>query len=603
MSSFIIRDTLGPAVAIANQRLALWRRFKAAWPHNKYLYDERLYYYQNGTILDTPEFRKFLNMIGMKHKDLTDADYDEIESCWFYLKPPAIKDRFFTAQDMFNSMESERVIAGERTVITFKYGGNLKTRIPGDRYQVTETAIENGKTTYVQHPAMKDVNIRNAIMLDPGKYCISRMPRSKKSSRNNYMYVEGVEYDMHESSETTKSAYNAVSAKIPYEKPVVQITCTSKYGWYAIFDYSQFTFEKISTSEPKALSLNEGYGFTWEVEYNAIKDIAPSDPCMLEFENLFNEHNSVQKSNASMPFKTTEEDYRENNTSTDPDVWPSGRLSVPGSDRLKKVDFTDMISECVDSDYEAEEASKWEKFLSVVIVVLAVVVTVISMGSLAGATVPAALAAMSFGFAMGALVLGIGSALLGYFGGPSANSLAKQIGNAAQYVGLTSTVLGVMSFVGKFTQKISAVAQKAAQERSQKALGNLASDTVVASATAMDYTNAIGSIIWEQISFAGDAGVEVAKKLTSWTQHSFTIYKYYDQNFGDMADITKKNEELQDELAELNEENASSKMMVMGQDVYASSLGSFDAIAELNIKMDKQGGSWYTDQDPCASIT
>ena len=41
----------------------------------------------------------------------------------------------------------------------------------------------------------------------------------------------------------------------------------------------------------------------------------------------------------------------------------------------------------------------------------------------------------------------------------------------------------------------------------------------------------------------------------------------------------------------------------MGQDIYTYSLGSFDAIAELNIKMDKQGGGWYADQDPCASIT
>jgi len=38
-------------------------------------------------------------------------------------------------------------------------------------------------------------------------------------------------------------------------------------------------------------------------------------------------------------------------------------------------------------------------------------------------------------------------------------------------------------------------------------------------------------------------------------------------------------------------------------DIYTYSLGSYDAISELNVKMDKQSGGWTTDQDPCASIT
>ena len=618
MSSFIIRDALGPAVGVSNQRLALWRRFKAAWPHNKFIYEEKLVYYDDGSLLDTIEFKRFLNMIGMKYQDLVDQDYDEIESCWFYLKPPTIKGTYFTAAEMLSAMNADRVYEGDRITIKFQYGGKMNI-LPGDNYEVNNTVDPSGTVVYDQLKAMSPQQIQDEIMLNPGKYIMSQMPRQIAGQRNTYMYVENKEYARSENSAPmTATEYKKSQSKL-YEKPVCQITSDSKYGWYSVFDSSSFTFRTEEVSPPIPLALGDGYGLQWTVVYIANKDIEATDPCMKTFEPMFNERPELPKANGSLPYKITEEDFRETSEATDPDVWPNGRLSVPGSDSLKKQDFVDMIGEAIDTDYEVEEPSFWEKIVAVVIIIVAVVVSVFSMGSLAGLAWPAAMAAIGFAFAMGAIVLGVGSALLGYFGGPSTGSLVKVIGNIAQYVGLIASVLGITAFVGNFVKSFSSEAimkaatkeaATAAKTAGGKNAGKIASEAVLKEATELASsnvftraTNVVGNNISSALSFSGDSVTEVSRKLTTWTDGAFRIYKYYDQNYGDTADIMQKNKELADNLADLNEENANSKMMVMGQDVYAYSLGSYDAIAETNVRIDKQGGGWYADQDPCASIT
>ena len=618
MSSFIIRDALGPAVANSNQRLATWRRFKAAWPHTKSLYNERLYYYDNGTVLDTVEFRRFLNIIGMRYEDLENQDYDEIERCWFYLKPPTLKDAIFTTDEMISHMNTDHVRAGDVCKIHFQYGGELHI-LANDKYEVTNTLDPSGIVNYEQLMAMTPIQIRDAIMLDAGKYVMSQMPRQLLDSRDTYMYVEGDEYSRSVSSSSISETYRKKSISHLYEKPVCQITSDTKYGWYAIFDTGSFTFDTELIGEPKSLPYGEGYGLEWTVTYIAKKDIEATDPCMTNFEPMFNERSELPKVNGSLPFKITEADFRESNEATDPIVWPAGRLSVPGSDNMKRIDFVDMLATCIDSDYEVEDPSFWEKIVAVVIIVAAVVVSILSCGSLAGVAWPAAMAAISFGFAMGAIVLGVGSALLGYFGGPSANSLVKMIGGIAQYVGLISTVLGITAFVGNYVKSFSSKAiLKAAKKEAKAAVksaggkeaGKVASKKILEEATVLagsDFYTRATTVMFDSaysgISFAGNSIAETGKKLSTWLDGAFTIYKNYDQNYGETADIIQENEELADELAKLNEENANSKIMVMGQEVYAYSLGSYDAIAEVNIGIDKQGGDWYTSQDPAAPIT
>ncbi len=620
MSSFIIRDALGPAVGTSNQRLALWRRFKAVWPQDetKGLYNEKLYYYERGHLLDTTEFKRFLNIIGMKYQDLKDQDYDEIKSCWFYLKPPTLKNAVFTTIEMLDAMGTEKPLQGDVVTLKFRYGG-VNKRLPGDSYEVTNTTETFGNVNYDQIKAMSPLDIQTEIMSNPGNYVMSMMPRSVAGTRDKFMYAEKDEYfRLVNMDPSSKNAYKKELSKL-YEEPVCQITSDSKYGWYAIFDDTNFNFTVREMSDPIPLPYGDGYGLEWTISYNVTRTLQSNDPCMTAFEPMFNERSELPKANGSLPYKVTETDFRETAEVTDTSMWPNGFLSVPKSDTMKKKDFADMVGTCIDSDYKVEDPSFWEKLVAVVIIIVAVVVSVLSCGSLAGMAWPAAMAAISFAFAMGGIVLGIGSALLGYFGGPSANSLVKVIGNIAQYVGVIASVLGITAFVGNFVKSFSSEAimkaatkeaATAARTAGGKNAGKIASEAVLKEATSLASSNAFtrathvaANNISSALSFSGNSVVEVSRKLTTWTDGAFRIYKYYDQNYGDTADIMQKNKELADQVADLNEENANSKMMVMGQDIYAYSLGSYDAIAETNIRIDKQGGGWYTGQDPCASIT
>ena len=619
MSTFIIRDRLGPAVGVFNQRLAIGRRFKAAWPHSTSLYDERLVYYENGVVLDTYEFNRFLNIMGMKRSDLEDQDYDEIESCWFYLKPPTTKNAVFTNIEMVDAMGTETPKNGETISIKFRYAGGLAKRLVGDSYEAVNTYDVSGDIRYDETKAMEPWEIQAEIMSDPGKYVMSQMSRAGVASRNHYMSAYGDDYDFIEKTDST--GHKAYKKKLltMYEEPVCQIVCDTKYGWYALFDDTNFNFNQIDTTTPVMTPFGTPYGFEWTVRYKVIKDLVYTNPCVTTFEPIFNERADLQKVNGSLPSKITEADFRVTAEVTDSDVWPNGRLSVPRSDAMKRVDFVDMIGTCIDSDYEVEDPNFWEKLFAVVIIVAAVVVTIVSCGTAAGLAWPAAMAAIGFAFAMGAIVLGIGSALLGYFGGPSASNMVKIISGVAQYMGIISSVLGIFSFIGNFIKKMSSEAilkaaakeaAKAAKAAGSKAAGKAASELIMNEATALASSSAFKratTVALESavnaISFAGDSIGEVAKKLTSWTQDAFTIYRYYDENFGEMASLNEANEELRTELEDLNEQNAPSKSMMFGQDVYVHSFGSFDAIAEINIKMDKQCGGWYADQDPCASIT
>ena len=165
------------------------------------------------------------------------------------------------------------------------------------------------------------------------------------------------------------------------------------------------------------------------------------------------------RNNQTVPFKTTQDIYNivhPPQILTDPESpWVNGRLSVAGCDKLKKRIFADMFKDMIDTDYEVKEAEWWEKVLAIVIVVVAIVVTVASMGSLAGLTVPAAAGALAFAFAMGALTLTIGAAILGYLGGPSAQQLVKVIGKFANTLGIVATVLGIYAGISSFVRKMS----------------------------------------------------------------------------------------------------------------------------------------------------
>ncbi len=630
MSSFIIRDTLGPAVGLQNQRWALWRRFKKAWPHNKAVYDERMYYYEDGNVVDTVEFKRFCNIIGLRWEEFLEQDYDEIESCWFELKPPTEKDAIFSTTEMYGEMNNDVIRSGTVCTIKFQYGGATGVILPDDKNEIIDTTtildpglnFPNDSTTvsYQVSPNMTPEQIQAEIMSAPGLFVMSEKPRQVAGNRSHNYVANDTSYDLQTQFNHTSSQNNKRSNRYIYEKPMCIIACDHQYGWYPLFDDNNTTFTQTSISAvTKIPGSTSKYGYEWTVTYTANKDIEPTDECMIRFADMFNTRPDLPKANGCVPYRVTEKDYRNIYTVNDARMWPNGRLSVPNSDVMKRKEFADLLGSSIDSDYKVEDPTFWEKLAAVVIIIIAVVVAIFSMGSLSGLSVLMVIAAVAWAFAMASLVLAIGSALLGYFGGPSAGNLVRIIGNCAQYVGMIATVLGIVSFVGNLVTKMSSeaimkAAAKEAKEASAKAATKeaglaaskkaLEEGTKLASSSFINRAvNVSGQVLMDAISFAGDSITQVADKLVTWSSGMFRIYQIYDQNFGEMANMEQEIVDKSDELADLNEENANSKMMVFGMDVYAYSLGSYDAIAELNVKIDQQFGGWKENGDPCAPIT
>ena len=84
------------------------------------------------------------------------------------------------------------------------------------------------------------------------------------------------------------------------------------------------------------------------------------------------------------------------------------------------------------------------------------------------------------------------------------------------------------------------------------------------------------------------------------------LYIYYDVNFGEFADTINEGitaaEDLK-ELERLNRENAAKTLDVLGNSQFSHTMGSFDAIGELNMKMDKSIGPATTAIDMANELT
>ncbi len=67
------------------------------------------------------------------------------------------------------------------------------------------------------------------------------------------------------------------------------------------------------------------------------------------------------------------------------------------------------------------------------------------------------------------------------------------------------------------------------------------------------------------------------------------MYQYYDENYGQLAKINELLDEAKDEyeaMNEVNEKNAASRMDLAFNETYQTSFGSYDAIEELNKKIE-----------------
>ena len=631
MSSFIIRDGLSPRVAQLNMLHALYRRFNAVWPKSGGTYNKKFEYYHqdSGLIPKTKEFRKFLNIMGMKYADLEVPNYEEneIESAWFSISIPATvcgsnhEDASDGCDDLtplqaYNEMVDQdageivddRIFEEDEISITFYYGGELKKVLGGDGQN--DTHIDG--TTYTNDRFELLNGFRDEIMLDPGKYVISQKKLMNANQQDSALYLSDLKV-VDYSYDQTVTGDDDEDYQLRYAKPVVFITTTAKYGWYALFDDGT-VFEKLVTTNAEVtqnakVTTHNQTGFKFTVKYRAKKDLVSTDQCMISFIKMFNDRKVLVRTSGALPIRITQQDYVHQYPTNDPVLWPGGRLSIQKASELKRGEFAKMMSGMIDTDFKVRDAEAWEVAAAIVIAIIAVIIfaLVIIFCVACGVAATPGLATLAAAFGAASLALSIGSMILAYYGGASAAYLVKTIGKVAQYTGIMSSVLGIFAFIQGFVAEVSK--QAAAEIAKETAKG------VVMSAvdTAMIYLKAALSVAYEAIksaasqmlSFAEKSVVQAAEMVSSWIDQIFQVYKYYDENYGEIHDAMKEAEALQKETKELedmNEANAPHMQDVM-HDMFTYSLGSYDALAELDLKMRKATGGWREERDPATKLT
>ena len=288
-------------------------------------------------------------------------------------------------------------------------------------------------------------------------------------------------------------------------------------------------------------------------------------------------------------------------------LWHEGYMTVEGAAKMSILNFSTEMTNGFGMDQDIEDPEAWETVLAVVIIIVAIVLVIWSAGTLlAGAS--GAVAVAGGLLAAAGIVLSLGGFILAKYGGASSAGYVKIIGGMAQVVGWLGTILGIYAIISSFASAVTAeltkelgeevmkdlvldATNKAALEAAKEAAvrAALESGKIGAMQVVKAALSVVGKAIIGSLGLAGKSAMQIISTVTTWADNAFTVYKYYDENYGEMAKINQLEKELQseyDKMNEMNEKNAPSRMDLAFGETYQTSFGSFDAIEELNKKIE-----------------
>lgn len=168
----------------------IWSLFKKAWDKDATGYLRRCYYYKNGSVVNTVDFNRFIRAIGVSRSDLTDIDYDGIESAWFEINLPT--DPKVTIADV--QAEVDGLSNGITHTITFNIGyavgGFTETVDPQAVLESTLNNIESEIAT--DNVTFHKTDLIDAHILHNGDGFeeVSRSAYTLVDSRSNYLLIK-----------------------------------------------------------------------------------------------------------------------------------------------------------------------------------------------------------------------------------------------------------------------------------------------------------------------------------------------------------------------------------------------------------------------------
>ena len=330
------------------------------------------------------------------------------------------------------------------------------------------------------------------------------------------------------------------------------------------------------------------------------------------------------------PMIITQKDYaQEYPLSKYPDMWSSGYLIIDKvKNDMKKKDFALMMTEMLKFEYSFKEPEWWEKLIGFGIAILGIVVGVMFCCTGSGNI----LIGIGQGFLAASATWAIGSVALYAIGGNSVLSIIKVISGVMQF---SSIVGSIALFIGSLGTGWKAIkdffSEKYTTVKDWFFFDEKKNITPLEEYKILDLDNVTAVDLDETIEYMFDNDIEfetlfgdkslIADKRVSETidrymfkkreqkklvngmvDNSLEIYNNYNRN------ITEEEKQEIDNtikyLQDFNRNNAPGNYeKVLGDAVFSYSNGSYDAIAMLDVKIEKQIGINMIDDDPSNSIT
>lgn len=211
----------------SNRRI--WSLFKKAWEKDATGYLYRCYYYKSGAVVDTPDFNRFIRAIGIKKSDLTDVDYDGIDSAWFEINLPT-EDKV-TVADIQAVVDSQP--NNVEHTITFNTGYNNSYTPETDALAVLNATMNDIETEIINdNITFHDTDLIDAHILHNGSGFVevSRRAYTLIDIRTNKTLVKcAVVYKKTSEGTATQATADLLNGDLEGQTSSVQKDFTSSF--------------------------------------------------------------------------------------------------------------------------------------------------------------------------------------------------------------------------------------------------------------------------------------------------------------------------------------------------------------------------------------
>ena len=484
-------DYLGPLINNFRTNSTVFQRFKKKWGHSGNLYDHRLSFYKHGKVVEDERMKRFLLSIGSSIDDLKDNDYDEVEEAWFYFnknkQPGGSGQLDVTASDLSSALNSVLNV-GDKVRVRLTYGGSTQTyllnhqegwsinnvgEIESDGVNTSEIFkkihsdpwlyianidISGNRDTTQFHSidtgygSAGNSTVWNTNSQPKGTGRLKSTPATTTSIMKSTSYYANNSQPEYFSLALLDETHSVFEPTLDDNGEIkIFDTNSSSYGKEMIDDgYDAFDENgDIVIHDSKDVDIDRiGLSSSTTREYEfTFKGSTSNSQLILDIVNYFPYLSKRSTLNNNI-MDTMQKRYMnmlrvEAGGSGKWDTYFSGNQLIKDKvDSMKRYEFVNLLSDCLDSDFKAEEASFFEKIFAVILVVAAIAVTLFTAGAFGATTF--SLMNLALGLGYGSLVLTVGTMVLSQMG-LSAASLVKTIGRVAQIIGIAATVVGIMA--------------------------------------------------------------------------------------------------------------------------------------------------------------